>query len=197
MLQWDRQPERGGWLAPAQQGAASYVVVLSGQERSDVSEGRELRGRSGSEKTPDEHVVCRAALLALLDGEALGPAGLAAATSFAEERVQSLLDGLIERGLVVVEPASGRVVGSWGLSLLPTEHRLHIRGRQLYTWCALDAVGIPAALGEDANITSQCHHCGVPVNIEMALGRASHVEPSDVHIWWAAEQVGRSVVGFT
>lgn len=162
-----------------------------------MGENGELPDRSGSEKTPDEHVVCRAALVALLDGEALDPAGLAAATSFAEDRVQALLDGLIKRGLVVVEPGSGRVVGSWGLSLLPTEHRLHIRGRQLYTWCALDAVGIPAALGEDAAISSHCHHCAVPVNIEMALGKASHAQPSDVHIWWAAEQVGRSVVGFT
>jgi alkylmercury lyase len=162
-----------------------------------MSENQELLNRAGSEKTADEHVVCRAALLALLSGEAVGPARLAAATSFAEEKVQALLGRLIVRGLVVVEPASGDVVGSWGLSLVPTEHRLHIRGRQLYTWCALDAVGIPAGLGEDATVDSHCHQCGVPVNIEMTLGRASHVEPPDVHIWWAAEQVGRSVVGFT
>ncbi len=162
-----------------------------------MSEHGEPLGGTGSEKTPDEHSVCRAALLALLDGEALDPARLAAATSFAEGKVQALLGGLIARGLVVVDPASGTVVGSWGLSLVPSEHRLHIRGRQLYTWCALDAVGIPAALGEDATVSSHCHHCGVPVSIDMALGSARHVEPSGVHIWLAAEQVGRSVVGFT
>jgi hypothetical protein len=87
------------------------------------------------------------------------------ATGFALEKVGALLDGLTERGLVVVEPNSGRVVGSRGLSWVPTDHRLRIRGHTLYTWCAEDAVGIPAGLGEDASIASHCHLCGAPVNV--------------------------------
>ncbi|HEY3059929.1 MAG TPA: organomercurial lyase [Chloroflexota bacterium] len=38
-----------------------------------------------------------------------------------------------------------------GFSLVPArQHRLAMRGRQFWTWCAIDAVGIPAGLGEDA-----------------------------------------------
>ena len=87
------------------------------------------------------------------------------ATGFATEKAGALLDGLTERGLMVVEPDSGRVVGSWGLSSVPADHRLRIRGGELYTWCAEDAVGIPAGLGEDASIASHCHLCGAPVNV--------------------------------
>ena len=112
-------------------------------------------------------------------------------------RKTPLGDLLVEQGLIVVEPDSGRVVGSWGLSLVPTDHRLHIQGRELHTWCALDAVGIPAGLGEDASVASRCHQCGAPVSVEMTAGQIACSEPADVQVWLVADQVGHSVVGFT
>ncbi len=151
----------------------------------------------GSDTSADEQALRKAAFHAILTGEAIDRAGLVVITGFASEEVGTLLDRLIERGLVVVEPDSGRVVGSWGLSSVPTDHRLRIRGRQLYTWCALDAVGIPAGLGEDASIGSHCHLCGVPVSIEMVAGQVAHAVPPDVRLWVMADVVGRSVVGFT
>jgi alkylmercury lyase len=145
----------------------------------------------------EEQAIRRAAFHAILDGEAIDRAGLVVATGLMPEKVDALLDGLAGRGLVVVEPDSGRVVGSWGLSLVPADHRLRIRGRALYTWCAEDAVGIPAGLGEDASIISSCHQCGVLVNVEMAAGQVARAEPPDVRLWVTAGDVGRSVVGFT
>ena len=103
----------------------------------------------------------------------------------------------IKRGMVVVEPDRGRVVGSWGLSLAPTDHRLRIRKRRLYTWCALDAVGIPAGLGENASIASHCYRCGAPVNVEMAAGQVIHAEPANTQVWVVASQAGRPAVDFT
>ncbi len=150
-----------------------------------------------SDMSADEQALRKAAFHAILAGEAIDRDGLVMATGFALEKVGTLLDGLTERGLVVVEPDSGRVVGSWGLSAVPTDHRLRIRGRELYTWCALDAVGIPAGLGEDASIGSHCHLCGVPVSIEMVAGQVAHAVPPDVRLWVMADVVGRSVVGFT
>jgi alkylmercury lyase len=145
----------------------------------------------------DEQALRKAAFRAVLDGEAIDQVGLVATTGFAPEKVGTLLDGLTERGLVVVEPDSGRVVGSWGLSAVPTDHRLRIQGRDLYTWCALDAVGIPAGLGEDASIASYCHLCGAPVNVEMVAGQVAQAVPPDVRLWVMPNEVGRSVVGFT
>lgn len=145
----------------------------------------------------DEQAIRRATFHAILGGETIDRAGLAVATGFMPEKVDALLDGLIERGLVVVEPDGGRVVGSWGLSLVPAGHRLRIRGRALYAWCAEDAIGIPAGLAEDANIISSCHQCGVPVNVEIAAGQMVRALPPDVRLWVTAGDVGRSVVGST
>lgn len=147
--------------------------------------------------TANERTVRKAAFHAILAGEAIDRIGLVAATGFALDKVDTLLGGLIERGLVVVEPDSGRVVGSWGFSSVPTDHRLRIRGRVLHTWCAEDAVGIPAALGDDASIASHCYQCGVPVNVEMVAGQVTHAVPPNVRLWVTACEVGRSVVGFT
>ena len=162
-----------------------------------MSEKQRILESIDTDMTADEQAIRKAAFHAILAGEAIDQAGLVAATGFAPETVDALLDGLTGRGLVVVEPDSGHVVGSWGLSSVPTDHRLRIRGRTLYTWCAEDAVGIPAALGEDASVASRCHLCGAPVNVEMVAGQVAQAVPLDVRLWVTAGEVGRSVVGFT
>lgn len=148
-------------------------------------------------RSPEEHAVSRAAFNAILGGYAIDPAGLASSTGLGPEIVSTVLSGLEARGLVVVEPSSNEVVGSWGLSLVPTNHRLRIRGRELYTWCAIDAVGIPAGLEEDGAVTSDCHQCGQPVSIKIVAGQVSSVEPEGVHVWLTPSQPARSVVGDT
>ena len=162
-----------------------------------MSESQRILEPIDTDETADEQTIAIAALHAILGGEAIDRAGLVAATGFTPAKVDTLLDGQTKRGLMVVEPDGGRVVGSWGLSLVPTDHRLHIRKRELYTWCALDAVGIPAGLGEDASIASHCYHCGASVNVEMIAGQVTHAEPANVQIWIADKQVGRSIVSFT
>lgn len=147
--------------------------------------------------TEEEKIIRKAAFHAILRGAPINRDGLVKATGLTSEKVDVSVDSLAKRGLIVAESASGRIVGSCGLSSEPTSHRLRIRGRGLYTWCAEDAVGIPAALGEDASIVSQCHHCGVAVNIEMSAGQVMHVEPPGVQLWITATEVGRSLVGFT
>jgi alkylmercury lyase len=163
----------------------------------DMSEKERILQLLCTDKTVDEQVICLAAFRAILGGKAIDRAGLIQATGFNEPKVDALLAGLTGRGLLVIESGSGRVVGSWGLSIMPTDHKLRIRGRELYTWCAVDAVGIPAGLGEDAIITSKCSQCGVPVRVEMVAGQVGSVEPAGVQLWVTAGQMGRSVVGFT
>ena len=54
----------------------------------------------------------------------------------------------------------GSIVGIHGLTLRSTRHRFEIDGLARHTWCAFDAVGIPAALGLDAVAHSDCPACG-------------------------------------
>jgi alkylmercury lyase len=42
---------------------------------------------------------------------------------------------------------AGRIVGA-ALTLQPTSHRVRLRGRTLYTWCAFDLLLLPHLLGE-------------------------------------------------
>jgi hypothetical protein len=149
------------------------------------------------DKTADEQLIIRRAFQAILSGEPVGQEGLVDVTGFPPDKVRGLLDALTRRGLVVLDSGDDHVVGSWGLSLVPTVHSVHMRGRQFFCWCAVDAAGIPSALEEDAAILSRCHLCGTTVNIELVAGHLQRAEPIDIHLWVATIQVGRSVAGFT
>lgn len=66
--------------------------------------------------------------------------------------------------------AGGRVAGVHGITQNPTRHQIiHADGRH-HTWCAFDAVGIPAALGIDATATTACPHCTTPTAIPIDNG---------------------------
>ncbi len=84
------------------------------------------------------------------------------ATSLREYAAQ-----LAEHGRVTLE--GDAITGAAGLSVAPAGHRLLLAGQPLYTWCALDAVGIPAALGVDATIASS-YADGGDVRIEITAG---------------------------
>ncbi|HEY8767448.1 MAG TPA: organomercurial lyase [Dehalococcoidia bacterium] len=68
------------------------------------------------------------------------------------------------------ETDGDRLLGVYGLTLKPTQHRLTLRGSTFFTWCAFDIVGIPAALGESAEIASVCAHCRAVVSFAMTDG---------------------------
>jgi alkylmercury lyase len=63
-----------------------------------------------------------------------------------------------------------RLLGVYGLTLKPTRHRLSLRGATYFTWCAFDIVGIPAALGESAEVASECAHCRAALSFAMTDG---------------------------
>ncbi len=53
--------------------------------------------------------------------------------------------GFLPAGILSHE-SNWNVVG-WGLTFIPTPHRFRVNGHTFYTWCALDALTIPALLG--------------------------------------------------
>jgi hypothetical protein len=135
-------------------------------------------------------VLLRAAFDAILDGRAPLLADLAGTTTVSPEEV----DRLIGRGLIVDD--SGRVVAAHGLSLVPArQHRLTLRGRMFWTWCAIDAVGIPAGLHEDAVAETTCEQCGTPVRLEFRGGNVVHASHPAAQVWEAARMDGRGAAG--
>ena len=82
----------------------------------------------------------------LLDGKPISPERIATYLELTQEEVASLL-----RGAELDE--QGNLVGV-GLSVVPTRHSYRILGRQLYTWCAVDAITYPILHRTSAEIES-------------------------------------------
>jgi alkylmercury lyase len=64
----------------------------------------------------------------------------------------------------------GIVAGVHGLVARPTAHRIEHSGGVVHTWCAFDAVGIPAALAIDAVAVTCCPACGTALRVVIRGG---------------------------
>lgn len=117
----------------------------------------------------DVLAIRRVAFSALRREERLDPEQLALRARLDDHAVNAALWWLHDAGLVERD-RKGRVVGIAGLTLEPTRHRLVLDGQSLYTWCAIDAVGIPAALSLDAHVTTSCAHCGAQLTVDIDRG---------------------------
>ena len=127
--------------------------------------------------------------------------GFQAIWSGHEVAVNQLVDGepriltvavqhLLRRGRIELSD-EGRVIAVHGLCTRPTRHRIeHVAGA-VHTWCALDAIGIPAALAVDARAVTDCLTCGAAVEVTLTGG----VPPPgpDVRLWYP-ERCGRHLV---
>jgi len=141
--------------------------------------------------------VLREAFHLIRAGRVATVVALEARTGLASAEVHAALGELRAEGRLVYEADAGGVVGAFGLSLLPTPHRLALDGRQLFTWCALDAAGIPAGLSIDAIVRSQCCTCQREVTIAYSAGTVMQALPTALCLWVARPEVGHSVVGDT
>ncbi|MHB1509320.1 MAG: organomercurial lyase [Acidimicrobiales bacterium] len=117
----------------------------------------------------DMLAVGRVAFSALQREERLGPEQLALRTGLDADAIDLALRWLHDAGLVERD-ADDRTVGFAGLTLEPTNHLLVLDGQSLHTWCAIDVVGIPAALSLDAHVTTSCAHCGAQLTVDIDRG---------------------------
>lgn len=83
--------------------------------------------------------------------------------------LEAALDHLRIRGRVEFSE-EGHVVAVHGLSRRPTVHRIAHAGGEVNTWCALDAIGIPAALGIDAVALTRCPVCEATMTVTFSGG---------------------------
>jgi len=117
-----------------------------------------------------QDAVRAAAFRALLaTGRPVSAAGLAAGLGTSDAEVQAALERLNRRGQLRRD-GERRVVGSCGLSVVPSRHELRSGGRRLWTWCAYDAVGILGALRADGTVRSISVATGRPLEVTFRLG---------------------------
>lgn len=147
--------------------------------------------------TPEEQAVTRVVFQSLLEGRPIGLDAVARTLGEPAAAVEPVVARLLERGTMERDPSTGQLVGARGLSLTPTPHRLVLDGRPLHAFCAVDAVGIPAALGRDARVASRCHACGAPLGLTVTAGVVTDSSPGTVVIWAAERDLARSLHRYT
>ena len=94
--------------------------------------------------------------------------------------VEAAIETLIAAGWID-RHEGGSISGAAGLSLTDGPHLVEMGGREFRTWCAYDAVGIPAALGVDARATTVCGVCGIHLTVPIHEGT-----PEGAHVLWMA-----------
>ena len=146
--------------------------------------------------SPEEVAVMRHAFQAILAGRPAMVAELPTAMGLPSAVAEAAVERLTERGILVVEPDTGKITGARGLSLTETSHRLILEGQRRYAFCAVDAVGIPAALETDATVESKCHHCQTPLRLTVKEGVVVEA-PGGMVIWAVERDLTRSLRAHT
>jgi DNA-binding transcriptional MerR regulator len=116
-------------------------------------------------------VPCAAKLLAR--GEPVPVADLAAAAGWPIDKVSAAL----RRFPRVDFDAAGNLAGV-GLTLAATSHRVRIDGRELFTWCAMDAVGLPVMLGRPVTVESTCPATHSPIHLTLTPSGVADASPA-------------------
>lgn len=102
-------------------------------------------------------------------------------------------DHLRARGRIELSD-DGHVLAVHGLARRPTRHRIEHDGGVVNTWCALDAIGIPAALAIDARAVTQCPTCGRGLVVALTRGEPQPL-PGAV-LWYPEARCGHLVDDF-
>lgn len=74
-------------------------------------------------------------------------------------------------GRDLVHVSDGQVVLAYPWSGTPTPFVVVLPdGRERWACCAIDALGVPALLGQPVTVRAGCHHCGEPIELEVTPG---------------------------
>jgi alkylmercury lyase len=111
-------------------------------------------------------------LFLLSDGKPVSPEQIAGAIGKSREEVITILHKLKN-----VELDENNNLIGMGLTFRPTSHQFELDGRNLFTWCALDALMFPIVLGKSARVKSPCKSTGIPIEVEVTPDKVEGVKP--------------------
>lgn len=137
---------------------------------------REVEGESPGLSDEDRRLARALTRLMVQDG-AVEPGRLADALGRTQAEVETALEALPW----TFRDEQGRVAGFWGLSAVETTHRVLVDGRQVYTWCAQDALFLSIVLDilfdRPVRIESTCPTTGTLIRLEVSPSGVTKVEP--------------------
>ncbi len=141
----------------------------------------------------DRFHISYAAFQSIRQGTGPTPDELADMTPMSQPDARELIGKMIDEGRLRLDQTQDRVIGAGGLSLEPARQSLKMGNRTFGTWCALDAVGIPAGLDLDAIVEATCDDTGDPVRIEISAGKIVDQSPDPLWITLVPASVAMSV----
>jgi hypothetical protein len=98
------------------------------------------------------------------------------------ERLLGELDAARHLSLV---KGTSRILMAWPFSAIATPFRMQSGGREYFANCAWDAIAFHAMVREDVHVSSSCHHCAQPIEIDLSEGRAVRTEPAGTVVYLA------------
>jgi alkylmercury lyase len=123
---------------------------------------------------PTEQQIGITLLRLLANGEPVDAARLADAVELPADRVDEMLD----QWWGVYRDEQRRVVGWGGLTPLEMgDHRIHLEGRTLSAWCALDTLFLPELLDQSARVTSRDPATGDEISLTVTRNGPADVSP--------------------
>ncbi|MDX2403964.1 alkylmercury lyase family protein [Streptomyces microflavus] len=139
-----------------------------------TKDGLDVVGRGGRGRRAPAERGLRAVHQALLrhfatTGSVPGPAALEPAAAAAGRTVAEVLEELAREDFLTLDE-HGRIRAAYPFSAVPTRHRVRIGGTEVWSMCAIDALGIPPMLGRDAVIASTDPVTGEPVTVTSDSG---------------------------
>jgi hypothetical protein len=100
-----------------------------------------------------------------------------------EEKVREILGSLDKNDVLFLDP-SGEIVGAYPFRNQSSyQVTLEGDGRKVMAMCAVDALGIPFMLKENAAIRSCCAYCGGRIEVTVRDGAIVSCFPGDVVVW--------------
>ncbi|MCJ2530983.1 MAG: alkylmercury lyase [Candidatus Thermoplasmatota archaeon] len=117
----------------------------------------------------------------LSEGRPLSPELIAAALGMSRDDVKTVLSQLGSGAEVNEE---GEVVAIMGLSLNPTVHRLQVAGKELFSWCASDAISLAAIIQKPVRVESPDPVSGATIRLEVSPEGVVEIDPGSAVVSW-------------
>jgi hypothetical protein len=160
-------------------GAMPHLLIKTAAE---VHDG-DVEARADSRRAARETPVLRAVLQLFADSG--GPVSIAAVAanlaSVQPHAVARTIATLNDDDLLVLRGDSIDLAYPFSTSPTPFVVR-RADGRERFTCCAIDALGIAPMLNEDVEVATRCHHCAAPLRFGVSPDGPSP-DADDLMVW--------------
>jgi hypothetical protein len=111
---------------------------------------------------------------------------LITAFSVSRQACRKALLSLESQRLLTLLPGTERILMAHPFSAIATPFSVATaNGHRYFANCAWDAIAFHVMLQEDISLTSFCHHCGRPVDIQLSGQRVRHAHPATTVVFLA------------